>query len=197
MELSEVFAIYGRHFSFLPIFSEENELASLMENLIDVLNRQYEEYEELLKLSEAKTDIIIKGDVPALSEMTEKEQEAVERVNLYDKKREEIMKDIANVINKDYNTLKLTNLIEMLPQRPEEQQKLTEVRDKLKDIALAMKKVNERNGILLKNSLEMVEFDLNLIREMRKAPETANYDRGAANTGDILGTGSGLFDCKQ
>lgn len=172
-------------------------MASLMENLIDVLNRQYEEYEELLKLSEAKTDIIIKGDVPALSEMTEKEQEAVERVNLYDKKREEIMKDIANVINKDYNTLKLTNLIEMLPQRPEEQQKLTEVRDKLKDIALAMKKVNERNGILLKNSLEMVEFDLNLIREMRKAPETANYDRGAANTGDILGTGSGLFDCKQ
>ena len=41
----------------------------------------------------------------------------------------------------------------------------------------------------------MVEFDLTLLRSMRQAPETANYDKNAYNTGDILGSSG--FDAKQ
>lgn len=168
-----------------------------MENLIDVLNLQYDEYVKLLEFSKEKTSVIIKGDLEELTKLTDDEQAAVAVVVNLDRKREEIMKDIANVINKDYNTLKLSDLVTMLANRPEEQAKLSSVRDKLREIALSMKTVNERNGELLKSSLEMVEFDLELIKAVKKAPETANYDRGAYNTGDVLGTGSGLFDCKQ
>lgn len=168
-----------------------------MENLIDVLNLQYDEYVKLLEFSKEKTSVIIKGDLEELTKLTDDEQAAVAVVVNLDRKREEIMKDIANVINKDYNTLKLSDLVTMLANRPEEQVKLSSVRDKLREIALSMKTVNERNGELLKSSLEMVEFDLELIKAVKKAPETANYDRGAYNTGDVLGTGSGLFDCKQ
>lgn len=172
-------------------------MASLMENLIEVLNLQCEGYQKLLTLSEEKTSIIVKGDLALLTKITDDEQMAVNEVNHLDAKRAEVMADIANVLNKDVNTLKLSNLIEMLSARPEEQQSLVDARDRLLKIAADMKRVNERNGELLKNSLEMVEFDLNLMQAMKRAPETANYNRGAYNTGSIMGTGAGKFDAKQ
>lgn len=41
----------------------------------------------------------------------------------------------------------------------------------------------------------MVEFDLTLLKSMRQAPETANYNKNACNTGDLLGSSG--FDAKQ
>ena len=49
--------------------------------------------------------------------------------------------------------------------------------------------------MLLKQAIEMVEFDLTLFRSLRQAPETANYDKNAYNTGTLLGGGG--FDAKQ
>ena len=58
-----------------------------------------------------------------------------------------------------------------------------------------MQDCNLRNEKLLQQALEMVEFDLTLFKSMRQAPETANYNKQAYNTGDIL-PNSG-FDAKQ
>ena len=58
-----------------------------------------------------------------------------------------------------------------------------------------MRTANEQNEVLLKTALEMVEFDLTLLKSMRQAPETANYNKRAYNTGDLLGGGG--FDAKQ
>jgi hypothetical protein len=40
-----------------------------------------------------------------------------------------------------------------------------------------------------------VEFDLTLFKSLKQAPETANYDKNAYNTGSLLGSGS--FDTSQ
>lgn len=172
-------------------------MASLMENLIEVLNLQCEAYGELYKLSDEKTSIIVKGDLALLTKITDDEQMAVSRVNQLDAKRAEVMGDIANVLNKDVNTLTLSSLIEMLSTRPDEQKALISAKENLLKVAADMKRVNERNGELLKNSLEMIEFDLNLMQAMKRAPETANYNKGAYNTGSIMGVGAGKFDAKQ
>ena len=58
-----------------------------------------------------------------------------------------------------------------------------------------MEAINEQNEILLNQALEMVEFDLTLLKSMRQAPETANYNKNACNTGDLLGSSG--FDAKQ
>ena len=172
-------------------------MASLMENLINVLNRQYTEYEKLLDLSCQKTTVIVEGNLEKLQQITDEEQRIVGIVNHYETEKTEVMKDIANVINKDVETLKLMDLVKMLEPRPQEQKALAEIHDKLKDIAVRMKRVNEQNKSLLENALELVEFDLNLIQSMRKAPETANYNRGAYNTGSTMGSIAGRFDTKQ
>ncbi len=168
-----------------------------MENLIDVLNKENSEYEALLKLSQRKTPIIVSGDLVQLQSITDEEQVVVGRINHLEKQRTEVVTDIANVLNKDVNTLKLTNIIDMLAARPTEQRSLADVHDRLKNTVYTLKAVNEHNSDLLKNSLEVVEFEMNLLHAMKAAPETANYGRGAYSSGTTIGVASGGFDAKQ
>ncbi len=171
-------------------------MASLMEELLDTLEKEHAEYEALLELSKRKTPIIIKGDIAALEKITDEEQIVVNRISHLDSGREIVTKDIANVINKDVETLKLSTLIGLLASQPNEQRRLSEIHDKLQKTVGMVRRLNEQNQELILHSLEMVEFDLNVVRAMKQAPETANYDKGAVSTGGMLGTVGG-FDAKQ
>lgn len=172
-------------------------MASLMEDLISILEQEDSLYEDLLKLSMSKTPVLISGDLEALSRITEDEQEIVNKVNALDKKREEGMKDIANVLGKDVKTLKLTDLIEILRSRPAEQNRLAAIYDKLSDTIGQMKRTNEQNRELIESSLEMVQFDMNVLQAYKAAPETANYSKNALNSGAYMGNMKGGFDAKQ
>ncbi len=172
-------------------------MASLMENLIEILNKESEGYEGLLETSRKKTEVIIKGDLEALSQLTEEEQAKTSIISNLDKKREEVMKDMANVLNMDVNTLKLTQLVEILSTRPEEQKALAAAIERIRKAAESLQRINHQNSELLKNSIEMVQFELNLLQAMKTAPETANYTRGAYSTGDKMGVYGKGFDAKQ
>lgn len=172
-------------------------MASLMENLIDILEKEITEYKALLELSKRKTPIIVKGDIVGLQTITEEEQAILGRLNHQERIREEVMKDVANVLNKDVNNLKLRDIIKMLEKRPAEQQKLAKAYDGLSTVVASVSSINEQNKMLIKQQMEMVEFDMNLIKSMNSAPETAGYDRTAGMNGSILGNGSGSFDAKQ
>ena len=168
-----------------------------MENLIDVLNRECETYEGLLELSRKKTPVIITGNLEELSRITDEEQEYASRLQNLDKTRAEVTADIANVLNRDVEALKLTKLIEILAARPSEQSALIDVRDRLQKVVHALRQVNEQNSELLKDSIEMVQIEMNLLQSSKAAPETANYSRGAYATGDTMGVTRGNFDAKQ
>ena len=111
--------------------------------------------------------------------------------------RMSVMKDIAEVTNRNDEELKLTDLIELMGNRPDEQRKLREVHDKLKTTLDEMRMINDRNRELLKSSLDMVEFEINLLQSMKQAPETADYNKNAYSTGTIMGSGTKRFDTKQ
>lgn len=51
--------------------------------------------------------------------------------------------------------------------------------------------------MLLAERLDMVGFNLNMIRAMKSAPQTANYSRDAYTNGQSLGIFHGGFDAKQ
>lgn len=172
-------------------------MASLIENLISVLEQENSEYETLLELSRKKTPVIIKGEITELQKITDEEQNIIDRIHQLELKREEGIRDIANVINKDVEQLKLENLIQMLGKSPKEQAMLAGVHDRLRVTLSQMQKVNEQNRELLTSALEMVDFDLNLLQSMRQAPETANYNKGAYNAGSVIGTDRRSFDAKQ
>jgi len=171
-------------------------MASLMENIIRILNEENDEYTTLAALSTEKTPIIIKGDLDALNAITGKEQEVVARIQKLEKERIQATEDIANVTNRSTEELKLADLIAMMKGRPE-QKALEEVHDKLKITMANMTRVNEQNRELLKNSLEMVQFEMNLLQSLKTAPETADYNSSAYANGTIMGSGTKRFDAKQ
>ena len=172
-------------------------MASLIEELTVALDKEVTLYEALLKLSQEKTPIIIEGNIEALQKITDEEQAVVYQIAAVDAKRESVTKDIANVLNKDVETLKLSVLIELLGGQPTEKAKLSLLHDKLKDVVNRVKKINSNNAELINHSLEMVQFDLNMIRSMKQAPETANYGSNAINAGSMLGSAVSGFDAKQ
>lgn len=170
-------------------------MASLMEDFMDVLEQENREYERLTELSVEKRQIIIDGNVPALEDMTGKEQEITSNLKNLENRREQVVKDMAIVLSKDPSELTITNMIAFLNKQPKEQEKLQTIREKLKETLAKMADINTQNEILLTQAMEMVEFDLTLFKSMRQAPTTANYDKRANNTGDILGSRG--FDAKQ
>ena len=172
-------------------------MASLMENLIEVLGQESEEYEGLLALSQKKMRIIAGANLEDLQKITDDEQEVVSRLNRLEKRRIEVAADIANVLNKDVETMKLTNLIEMLSARPAEQAALAAVHDRLKSVVREVQRTNEQNRELLEEALELVNFEMNMLQAYKAEPETANYTRSAYNSGAQMGVDSGGFDAKQ
>ena len=172
-------------------------MASIMETLMDVLEQEETQYRALLDLSVKKTEIIVSNDVEALVKLTDEEQVIVDGIAVLDKKRETAMKDVADVMNKKFESFRLSELVDLLASRPVEQKRLAAVTDSLRQITETMQLVNGQNRDLIQSALDMVEFDLNLIRGMKAAPETAQYTSGAISAGSRLGSVSGKFDAKQ
>ncbi|NBH14528.1 flagellar protein FlgN [Lachnospiraceae bacterium] len=166
-----------------------------MEDFINVLEQENEEYQRLAALSNEKKQIIIDGDIPALESITSREQEIAGVLKNLEHKREEVVKDMSIVLSKEPEELTITNMIAFLNKQPEEQQKLSNLRERLRETLGELNDINRQNEELLKLAMEMAEFDLTLFRSMRQAPETANYDKRANNTGDLLGNSG--FDARQ
>ena len=172
-------------------------MASLLENLVEILDKENTEYEGLVALANEKTPIIIQGDIKNLEKITEDEQDIVGRIQKMEKLRQEVLADIANVVNRDVETLKLKNLIQMLEKRPDQQKLLVDVHEKLKGTIKLLQSANEKNQMLLKDAMDMVSFNLNMLQALKAAPQTANYTKRAYNSGTALGRACGGFDARQ
>lgn len=170
-------------------------MASLIDSLIEALEQENALYEELIKLSEEKTGIIVKGDIEALDVITGKEQEVIAQINRADRKREEATNDIAMVFGKNPKDFTLDKISELLKGKSDEQNRVNSIHDKLKRTMAGMVKINEANKVLLQESLEMVDFEMNLIQSMRQAPTTANYS--GTGYSEEVGNMRGSFDAKQ
>jgi hypothetical protein len=170
-------------------------VASLVEELVSILEEEEKIYRKVLECGEQKRQILIDADVPALEKLTEIEQLASDELLSCSSRQAQSLKDIATVLGKADEQMTVTGLIECLAGQPEIQKKLQDARDRLLDTAKKMQEINQQNEVLLKQAMELTEFDLTLFRSMRQAPETANYDKNAYNTGSLLGGGG--FDAKQ
>ena len=164
-------------------------MASLVEELVKVLETEQKIYETLIGYGEQKTDILIRGDVAALEKLTGLEQLAGDQLIAQSNQQIQLLKDIANVLGKSKEKMTVTRLIELLDSQPQVQKQLAKARDGVMEAANHMHSLNEQNSVLIRQAIELNEFDLTLFKSLRQAPETANYDRSAANTGSLLGGG--------
>ena len=170
-------------------------MASLMDDLTQVLENETVEYKKLVELSESLREALIASDVPAVERLTADQEEVSNGIQSLESRRTRIMNDIAVVLNKKPEELKVSMLEQSLAGQPALQERLAAVRTELKQTMDELKRINHTSQAMLRQSMELLEFDLNLFRSMRQAPETANYNKSAVNTGDLLGSRG--FDAKQ
>ena len=176
-------------------------MASLIENLITQLNEEYAIYEQLLQVSMEKTSAIVSNNLDRLKDTTDKEQLLVDTLTGLGNTRQDTMKNIANVLNKRGTELKVIDVVNFLEGQPEFRDPLMSINEKLAKLARKLKEVNTHNQNLIQESLAMIEYNINLLQNRNRAPETAEYTKdmfkGAGNyAGNTVPT-MGKFDTKQ
>ena len=102
-------------------------MASLMDDLVQVLESENEQYRKLAELSKEKKQVIIDANVPALEKIVDLEQDVTSRIQNLDNHRRKVMSDMAVVLNKPEQDFTLDSVIEMLGSQPKEQKRLQDV----------------------------------------------------------------------
>ena len=166
-------------------------MAGMVDQLVEILAEQTERYKELLGLSLEKRDIIIKNDVDELQKINNLENLVVNQNQKLEKKRIELVKDMAMALNQKEEDLNLNLLIDLMEGR-DEQKSLKEARENIKSVVLELKEVNEQNGQLVQNALDYIEYSTNVIRSSM-GQQPATY---ASGSDDVFLDESGYIDTK-
>lgn len=172
-------------------------MASLVEELVQVLEEESNIYEALLPVLDQKTETIIQNDLQGLQQITEKEQLAVDQILSLEGKREGVMQNIKIVLNYTKNTMTMQDLLSFLPNAEKEKERLQKVYEKLK---MQMQKIagkNQENKQLLEISLEMIAFQINAIQSMRTLSPDYCYGDNAKMLESKQPSQTRTFDLKQ
>ncbi len=170
-------------------------MAGLIVELIDILEEETGCYKLLREMADNKKEVIIKGDLPSLQEMTQREQEMAGQLLRLEKKRSAVIKDIALVTNQDEKSMTVSKLIELL-EGQQEQASLADISERLIAEVKPLQAANKVNEALLKQSLEYVDFTMNAIQSSKEPVATNNYGK-SRSYGNVGYGNSGFFDSKQ
>ena len=170
-------------------------MASLMEELISTLSQEKELYLALLPIAEEKTKAIVANDLEKLQEITDREQESVGRISALERKRDEVITNMGIVVGRKPQELTLTELIRVTEKQRSDQAALAELKDALGKAVKKLADVNQRNNVLIQQSLEMIQFNMNLLQSTRMV-QGNNYTKSAGES--MPGAAqTGMFDAKQ
>lgn len=168
-------------------------MASLIEELFCVLEEETGCYQTLLNMADNKKDVIIKGDVPSLQEITKVEQELAGHILRLEKKRKQNIEDICLVLNKKPDEMTIQQLVEMLSGG--EKQRLSSINNNLISIITELQKHNEAHKILIQQSLDFIDFTVNAVQSTTSATLGNSYQAKGNRYDDYRGRN--FFDAKQ
>lgn len=131
--------------------------------VIETLNKLSDLHAQLLSMTEEKKDIIVRNDVEALALLTSKESRLIKQINEADEERLHAMqvfmkeKGIRSALQ--LNVTELSRIVF----NPEERIELRDAQVRLSDLLHELKRQNEMIKDLLQQSLDFVDYSLNLI----------------------------------
>ncbi len=164
-------------------------MSQLSEQLARILEREQVIYEEVLDLAEKKKRIIIDGKLKELEDITRRETEIVGILIKLENLRSQTSEQLAA----EKGIRELVSMRDLLPLLdPKDQLYISALQAQLKGTIASLQNVNELNGKLLKQSLELVDFNLNLISTIGSV--SSGYTAEASEKGQPIR--SGLFDAK-
>lgn len=159
------------------------------------MDGETEQYEKLIELSDDKKDSIIYKKLDVLEGITVQEQAIADSLLKLEQRRAHLLTSMATVMGHDGEQITVSWMIDNLGNQPVEKEKLSLAKERLVKAADQVRVLNFQQQNLLRQAIEMVEFDITLLKSSKQAPQTSNYGRNAETTGNILG--NIRFDAKQ
>jgi flagellar biosynthesis/type III secretory pathway chaperone len=169
----------------------EARMAGMINDLLDVLAQQAQTYEELYGLSQEKKDAIVKDEIDEIQKITNLENILLSQHSRIDKKRLQLMKDIAVVLGVKNQTMDIPGLIELL-EGQDEQDTLRQVRLRMRTALDKLTAANRLNATLVQNALDYIEYSLNVIRSSA-SQEVSTY----SVHGGVLKEDGNLMDIRN
>ncbi|WP_246942751.1 flagellar protein FlgN [Bacillus pinisoli] len=160
------------------------------EKLIETLNKLLALHQSLYKLGTAKTEIIKKGDIEALSSILKDENKHVMAISKLEEERKGIVARLlsGHALTGDEPTL--SDVINILS--PQEAEKLDVIKNELTTQLEKLKALNALNQELVYSSLQFVNYSLDLLMPR---PQNVNYNK-PVNKGQVEHVKRSVFDSK-
>ncbi|MHB1167159.1 MAG: flagellar protein FlgN [Carboxydocellales bacterium] len=136
--------------------------------LMNILDRQRELYRKLLEIAKNKQPVLVKGDLAAIEKFTKQEEKIVVQVGKLEEQRSRVHQALANHFHVPEPEFTLSELASRVG--TEVSDKLSQVGDGLKNVLSELKDVNCLNSELIKQSLDFIEFTVNLITNVEETP---------------------------
>lgn len=168
-------------------------MASLINELICILEDETGCYQRLLDMADNKKDVIIRGDVPSLQEITKIEQELAGHILRLEKKRKQNLEDMCLVLGKKTEEMTISKLIDVL--KGEEKERLKIISEALLEAIQTLQIHNNTNRELIEQSLEFVNFTFNAVQSSINTPVNNSYQAKGNRYSEQQGRN--FFDAKQ
>lgn len=160
----------------------------ILDSYLEVMESQNVLYGELLDLAKIKQPVLINGEIKKLENVTKKEQNIIIQVGRLEEKRITLHQALANhfcIKPEELNAKKFAELV-----KDDYRSKVQDITESLQKIVFELEKLNSANTALLEQSLEYVNFSLNLLTGFDNNPTYG------VNEEDKIKTTAKIFDRK-
>ncbi|SDC72495.1 MULTISPECIES: flagellar protein FlgN [unclassified Candidatus Frackibacter] len=134
-----------------------------IERLVQILEAEYKMYQKIYQLSGEKKEIIVDNRVDDLLSIIEEEKEEILKIDELEAERVEILKGLACEYSLTEEELSFAKLMDLISDPAKSE--LKEIRQELLDILEEIKAANETNANLIKESLKLNNYTLQLLTE--------------------------------
>ncbi|MGI6776724.1 MAG: flagellar protein FlgN [Acetivibrionales bacterium] len=150
---------------------------TIVDRLLEVLENEEELYRHLKDISDKKTKVIVEGKVSELESIIKLEQSLVVKIGKLENKREELVNLLSEELDIKPGNLTISELVKRLGQK--QASKLKSCQDIMINTLNDLKNTNGLNSRLIKNSLEYIDFSINLIAA------AGSLDNNYENSGNV------------
>ncbi len=136
--------------------------------LLETVERQLEIYRKLLALAFDKQPVLVKGKIPELEKMTREEELLILQVGRLEEQRQALHQNLANHFVLSAEELSLSELIRRTDASTSK--RFQQVYDEMTEVLGELAEVNQANSELIRNSLDYLNFSLDILLNNEGSP---------------------------
>lgn len=164
-------------------------MSECTKELLEIIDKQMKIYNDLLALSRNKSKVIIEGKVKELDNITKIEQGMIVEIGKLENNRIEVSSNVFRELGLQ-PTSTMADIADSL--ESDMKNKFTSVREQIAKVLEELSSVNKHNGKLIMQSLEYIEFNINMVSGASANDNT--YDANVTSRGNTQN--KKLFDVK-